>query len=180
MPLVLVLTLAAMSTVAFDEIESPLYKSWALFPVGTTIKTRTLTERGDLRTETATTSRLIEKTTDKVVIESVVVSNATGQSVENPPQRFEYRRRFPLLPGVKKEDVGTPKGVIAQGEETVEIAGKRFRSRWYDAQGTTDAGPSITRTWMSEEVPGKLLKAVTRVPKAGKTTTIELVEIRTP
>ncbi len=183
MPLTLALAftaLAATHALPFEEIESPLYKSWVRFPVGTTITTRAVTERDGHRAETTTTSQLIASTNDKVVIEAVSVSDATGQRIENPPQRFEYRRVFPLLPGVKKEDVGKPKGVIAEGDETVEVAGKSYAAHWYDARGTTDAGPSITRTWMSEEVPGKLLKAITRVPKADKTATLKLVEIRTP
>ena len=61
-----------------------------------------------------------------------------------------------------------------------DIAGTTYTALWYESKGSTEAGPSVTRTWMTDEVPGKLLKAVTRVPAAGKTTTVELVEIRTP
>jgi hypothetical protein len=165
-----------------EQVESPLYASWARHKVGTAVTLRSVTEAGAGagKAETTTTYRLVELDDKKAVVEMVVVSNATGKEVKNAPQRLEIRRLFPLLPGVKKEDVGKPSGAIAKGEETISVAGKEYKAQWYDSKGRTEAGESIARTWISDEVPGTMLKSIIRVPKAKATTTMELVEIKTP
>jgi hypothetical protein len=65
-------------------------------------------------------------------------------------------------------------------EREAHPAGKEYKAQWYDSKGTTEGGESITRTWMAEEVPGLILKAVTQVPKTKKVTTIELIEFKVP
>jgi len=171
---------ALASTVEADEVESPIYRSWANFKVGTTITLRSVTGAKDREVQTTTTQRLTESNNERVVLEVVVTSDSTGQKVENRPQTYVYKRMFPLFPGVKKEDIGKPPGSQDQGEETIELGGKKYKAQWYGSKGQTEAGPSISKTWMSDEVPGKLLKSITRVPAAGKTTTLELIEIKTP
>lgn len=178
--LVAAAALAAPSIIAAAEVENPTYASWSKYKVGTTVVHRAVTGEGRGAIETKTTSTLIELTDAKAVVEQVVVSDATGSKVESAPQRFTHRQTFPLLPGVKKEDIGKPSGAIDRGEEALDVAGKSYKSRWYDTKGQTEAGPSITRTWLSDDVPGRLVKAVTKVPAAKKVTTMELVEIKSP
>ncbi|MFO0950646.1 MAG: hypothetical protein U0835_05730 [Isosphaeraceae bacterium] len=115
-----------------------------------------------------------------MILEIKRVSDATGQTTEGLPERTEQKRMFPLFPGVKKEDVGNPTDASGKGDETLKLAGREFRSTWYDTKGTLEVGASQTRTWISEDVPGRLVKAVTRVPKASTTVTVELVEFKTP
>ena len=171
---------ALAPVVAAQQVESPIYKSWARHPVGTSVALRSVTGSDGRTIETTTTSTLLELTAEKAVVETVVVSDATGEEVKSPPQKFEHRRMFPLFPGMKAEDIGKPVGVLAQGEEAVEVGGKTYPARWFESKGQTEAGESVTRTWMSDEVPGRLLKAVTRVPATGKTTALELIELKTP
>lgn len=174
-------TLAVIVTndaVAQEKIETPLYKSWSGHPVGTVIVVRERTVAKTQTIETVTTTRLVELNGEKAVVETIVKSNSTGETIENDPQTFEYRRYF-LLPAGAKANT-RPKDVVAEGEEEIEAVGRKFRAKWRDAKGQTEAGESLTRSWMSEEVPGLIVKAVTRVPKIGKETTIELVELRRP
>ena len=65
-----------------------------------------------------------------------------------------------------------------QGDQDPDVG--TFDAVWYDVRGTTEAGPSITRTWFSEEVPGKVLRSETRVEGSDKLTTLELVEFEKP
>lgn len=173
------LVLPAASSLAFEDIEHPIYKNWARFKVGTSVTTTATTVGSSQTIETKTTTKLVELTPEKVVLERVVVSNATGTKVENPPQSLEYARKFFLLPGVKKADLGKPQGAVAEGEQTVKVAGKEYKAKWYDTKGRTEAGETLIRSWMSDEVPGMLLKAETRVVGKLKTT-MEVTEIKTP
>jgi hypothetical protein len=165
-----------------EEVEHPVYRSWARHKVGTTVTLREVTgqEGGTKTVETILRLRLSKLDGKAAVIEQVTESDATGERVKNPPQEFTYRRQFILLPGVRKEDVGRPVGALDKGEEMLELAGKTYKAQWYDTKGKTEAGPSFTRAWYSDEVPGLLLKSTTRVPAAKKVTTMELVEIKVP
>jgi hypothetical protein len=127
-----------------------------------------------------TTRKLVELTPDKAVIESIVVSDITGQRVANPPQTSEIRRAFFLVAGVKPEDVGKPEKAIAHGEDPLQLAGRVFKAQWFDVKGRTESGESLVRIWMSDEAPGKLLRSVTRFSDADKVTTVELAELKTP
>ena len=163
-----------------EDVESPIAKSWAGREVGTSITLRSVTESKGRQVSTTTVDRLVSVDDAKVILERSTTVEADGQTTELESTSLEYRRKFPLLPGVKPEEIGRPKGVVASGQETIEVAGEEYEADWYETEGTTEAGPSTTRSWISDEVPGKLLKSVTKVPAADKTTTITLIEIGTP
>lgn len=163
-----------------EEVESPLFKSWARTKPGTSITLKMTTDSASGRIETKTRYTLAKLDREMAIVELVSTSGATGEAADESPQEIKIRRMFPVLPGVKKEEIGKPSGAIAKGEETITIAGKEYKAQWYDTKGMTEAGESITRTWISDEVPGLVLKAVTRVPKIKKETTIELVELKAP
>lgn len=163
-----------------EDVEHPAYLSWARHPVGTTITMKSVTTSKGAPIETTTRTTLVALTPKSAVLEIKVVSNATGQVDEARPQRYEQKRMFPLFPGVKKEDVGKPSNAIARGEETLSLAGKEYKAQWFDSKGRTEAGETFLRTWMSDEVPGRLLKSVIRVPATKLTTTDELVEVKAP
>lgn len=179
---VVVVAVAPVHVAAAQEVDNPQYTSWSKFPKGTILKTRSTTRVAsrDDQVTTSTTYTLTNVTPERVVLEMVVESDATGTKVKNTAQELVIRRAFYLLPGIKKEDLGKPQGAIAQGEETVQVAGKEYRATWFDTKGSTEVGESLTRTWMSDEVPGRMLKSVVRVPKITKTTTLEVTELKTP
>jgi len=178
--LALLATLALAPDAGAEEVINPIYKSWAGHKPGTTITMKTTTPTAQGRIEVTVRYKLIKLEPSKAVIESVTTSDTSGKAVESPPERFEIRRMFPLLPGVKKEQVGKPSGAVAKGEETITLVGKEYKAQWYDTKGRTEAGESIARTWMAEDFPGMVLKEVTRVPSTNKVTTRELVEFKAP
>ena len=175
-----VLASCALAGAAAEEVEHPAYKSWARHPVGTSVTLKSVTTTQGVTIVTARTTTLVKLTDEGAVLETVTTSDATGKEVEAPPQIYLQRRMFPLFAGVKKEDIGKPPGSSTRGEETVKLAGKAYRATWFDSKGRVESGETFTRTWMSDEVPGRLLKAVTKVPDADNMTTVELVESKTP
>jgi hypothetical protein len=139
-----------------------------------------VTSSGADKIETSKKVTLVDLTGGKAVLDIRITSDGTGKVVESPPQTYNQRRMFPLFPGMTKDDIGKPPKTSKNGEETVKLVGKEIKTQWFDSTGQTDAGASFTRTWMSDDVPGKLVKAVTRVPSAKNTTTVELVEFKIP
>ena len=166
---------------AAENVDHPAYLSWARHPVGTTIVVRSQTESKARILTTTTTSILKEIKPEKVILEILKVSDATEGLIKSPPERLEQYRLFPLLGKTKKEDVGKPTGAIAQGEEVLKVDGKDYKSVWFDTKGKGEGGMVWTsRIWMSDDVPGRLLKSVTNFPTAGTTVTVELLELQTP
>lgn len=180
-PLAALALLACLAPPAFsEEVEHPAYKSWARHPIGTAVAVRSVSVNPRSRLTTTTTYKLLALKPDAAVLETRRVSDATGKVVEGLPDKYEQRRMFPLLDGVKREQIGTPTGAIDKGEETLTLAGRDFKTRWYDTRSRGDAGETFTRLWMSDDVPGRLVKSVTKIPRADTTVTLELVGFKTP
>jgi hypothetical protein len=170
-------------TFSGETVENPQYRSWAAFKPGTTVTRRTTTEAtgGEGKTLTTTTDTLLEVTDAFVKIRTQSHSRRyDGYETRNPPDEYKLARLIPLPPGVSKEQFGKPAGGGEQGEETVTVAGKEYRTRWHKGKDRNEAGEVEVRVWSSDEVPGGLVKSVTRIPAIGKTTTIELVEVKAP
>ena len=174
-------TLFATARGPAEEVEHPTFTSWARHPVGTEVVIRAVTTKNGKPTTTTTiTSRLLELKRDLVVIETRRVSDATGSVVASAPERYQQPKMFPLLNGMKKEQIGKPLGAVAQGEETLKLAGREIKTIWFDTKGRGDAGPTLIRTWLSDDIPGRLVKGVTKIPKTSTTITRELVEVKIP
>src|SRR5262249_22934765 len=134
-----------------EEVEHPAFASWARHPVGTAVVIRAVTETNGRRTTTSTTtSTLVELKKDAAGTENRKVSDATVSVVESPPDRYEQAKMFPILKGMKKEDIGKPLNAVAQGEETLKIAGREIKTIWFETRGQREGATILTRTWLSD------------------------------
>lgn len=172
--------LAPPAVAAGQTVDHPSYTSWARHPVGTAVTHRTVITRAGQRNSTVSRTELISRDDRKVVVREVKTTDVTGQEVTHAPQDFTINRAFFLLPGVKPEDVGKPTNALAQGEETLELAGRSIKTVWFDTRGKTEVGTAEARTWMSDEIPGRLVKARTENPESKRLVVQELTEIETP
>lgn len=164
-----------------EDVDHPAYLSWSTQPVGTQIKLRSATDADGHVLTTTTTTTLREVRPDRVFLQVQRVSNATGREVTSLPEPAEVVRKFPLFPGVKRSDIGKPSNALAQGEETLKLAGRDLRTVWFDTKSKGDGGSDLyTRTWMSDDAPGRLVKSVVRIPQAKTVVTVELIEWSTP
>lgn len=165
-----------------EEAENPQYKTWARFPKGTVAVERTITETegNDAKTVTTVTYKLLEVTPEHVELESQASTRRyDGHESNNPPNTYTVPRLLRLPPGMKKDDFGKPKG-SEQGEETVTVAGRAYKAKWYKGTDRNEAGEVFVQTWTSDDMPGGLVKSVTRTPAVKKLSTIEVIEIRIP
>jgi hypothetical protein len=165
---------------AAEEVEHPTYTNWSRFPVGTSVTIRATTTIKNASTIVDTKTTLVSRD-DK----AIVISKKFG--IDDKPGTFSedgvettVKRFFPLLPGIDKTRIGKPQGNAGQGVETVEIRGKSYRAEWYETRASTEAGPSVTRTWISMEMPGQVLKSTTEVKAVGKKTIEEVIAVDIP
>lgn len=177
----LVILLNCAQLQAADQVEHPAWVNWSKFPVGTRVTMRSVTKIKGMVTATVDTTTLLTKKDDKAVVirKSFAVA---GEPKPNPEDYVEttIKRYFPLLPGADPAKVGKPAGSDENGSGKIELLGKTYETEWYESRATTEAGPATTRTWISLEIPGQIVRSVTEVKAAGKSTVEEVVAIDLP
>jgi hypothetical protein len=162
-------------------VEHPSYLQWKNFPVGTSVTQQTTTdsEKTIGKTVTVIVTTLKEKAADFLVLESQSTTTyADGRVNKVPAVESKIPREVRLPEGMSGENWGKPKG--KSQDEEVMAAGKKYRTRKYDSRGSTDAGELFQSIWTSDEIPGGLVKSLTRVPAVEETTTIEITEVKIP
>jgi hypothetical protein len=166
-----------------EMVESPSYKLWARFPVGTSVTQRTTTENARFKGKTVTTIvyTVKENDDDHVTVETQATTVRYHGVVEkNPAAVVSYKKMVPLPEGFKKEDWGKPTKEAEAGEEEITVLGKAYKTKWAKRKGRTDAGQETTQTWTSDEMPGGLVKSVTVVPKVQHKSTVEVIKLHVP
>jgi len=164
-----------------ELVEHPTYRQWKAFPVGTTVtqKTTTDSEQTPGMTVTVQVTLLKQKTDDFLVLESQSTTTyADGRINKQPAFESKIPREIRLPEGMSGENFGKPKDKLI--EEEVEAAGKKYRARKSESRGNTDAGALFQTVWSSDEMPGGLVKSVSKVPAVQETTTIEIIEVKIP
>jgi hypothetical protein len=148
--------LLALPAIAEDapktkKIANPEYDNWAQFQVGAFVELTTESEAmGQKSTMTATT-KLLELTKEKAVIE-------TNMGIEGVPA---MRRDVPKeieVPDVKGPDSPTPDVKIKEGEETIDVAGTSMKCKTIESTAVTGDMTATSKTWMSEQIPGRIAK----------------------
>ena len=178
-----VIALFPAFAMAQDTVPNPEFASWSKFKKGTSITHKATTETGGATSEVLLTSTLVEVEADKVVIETTSVAKVNGMEFKSPPMKRELAKTITLPKGAKKEDatVGKPSGTVEEGTETLKVSGVEVKAKWYKFSAQVDKVKSEGKTWMSEEVPGMLVK--TEVSTSGmfaSKTKMELIEFKKP
>ena len=148
---------------------------WGGFKVGSFVKTKTTVSTQMMGrttdTSTETTTTLADLTADKAVldIEASVMGHTTKTRTEVP------------LTGGSTTGSGATTGTQnpATGSETIVVAGKSLDCKTYEVD--TDAGGNKvkTKTWISDQIPGFVVKSVATTTGAmASTTTMEAVDFK--
>ena len=150
---------------------------WGGFKVGsyvtykTTVSAQVMGHSTDTSTQVKQT--LAELTADKAVldIETTVMGNTTKTRTEMPLTGS--------APAGGAASASVPNASASTGSDTVTVAGKSLDCKTYEAE-TDAAGSKVkTKTWMSDQVPGFLVKSVaTSTGTLNSTTTMEVVDFK--
>lgn len=145
--------LAALLCTATQEVENPEYKHWASFKVGSFVKLKSEIENEGRKMELPLeiTFTLIELDDKKAVIEEVTVN--TMQPKDSPKQ--EKAKKKTVRATRKAEDV-------KEGDEEVEVAGKKLACHWTEIKGPG----GVFKMWTNPEVPGPVKMEVGMVSKS--------------
>jgi hypothetical protein len=162
------------------EVDNPEYAQWAKYKKGTSVTLKTTTTAAGMTTETLTTTALLDVTDTKLVIETTTVLKVAGMEIKTP-----FKRDVPkkvTVPDVKVDPKVKPPDVkMETGTETVKVAGLELKTKWTVTKLEVAGNTIETKTWMSDDVPGMIVKSESTTKGAFATSTkIELIEFKKP
>lgn len=169
----------AVSAARAAEVDNPEYAQWAKYKKGTSVTLKTTATVAGTTTETLTVTELLDVTDAKVVIETTTVLKVAGMEIKTP-----FKRDVPkkvTVPDVKVDPKGKPAVKMETGTETLKLAGLELKTKWtvtkLEVMGTT----TEMKMWMSDDVPGMIVKSETSTKGAfASTTKVELIEFKKP
>jgi hypothetical protein len=178
-----VLIFLAGSAVAQDKIDNPEFANWSKFKKGTSVTLKSVSSFNNMSTEASITSTLVEVGADKLVIEMTSAVNSGGMEFKAPPTKRDVAKTITLPKDYKKEDLekGKPPGTYEEGNETLKVAGMEVKTKWYKYKADMDGTKTEAKMWMSEDVPGRMVKSEMTTSGAVATkTTLEITEMKKP
>lgn len=162
-----------------NEVENPVYSNWKSYEVGTVVRYRQVTTTPTFEERRILEYRLKSKSDTELSVEIRNYVEESGEESANV-QNMVARRYFRLPNGVSKAEFGKPAGRKSEGTEKVELLEREYDAKWYVAEVRVEAGTTESRTWSSPEVPGALLKSISKTPAVSSVTTIELIKVDRP
>src|SRR5262249_37651879 len=144
---------------------------------------KTTSEFGKMTTESVMTTTLVEVGADKLVIETSSTVKANGMEFKAPPIKRDVEKTITVPKVEKKVDDPKTKPAIKmeEGTETIKIAGVEMKAKWIKSTFEAQGNKTEMKMWMSDDVPGNLLKSVTKTTgQFASITTTELVEFKKP
>ncbi len=155
-------------------IENPVIASWAKQKAGTTLTQLITIEGPSIKSETTLTYTVVEVKADKVVLELATKTKIGGMVFTPPASNIE------IVKSVKADETKKPEGETTEGEETLKISGKEYKTKWTKLKSKN--GDSENQVWTSSGVPNLIVKSITKTTGKGAngTTTVEVTEIKVP
>jgi hypothetical protein len=168
-----------------ETIANPEFADWSKFKKGTSVTVKVVTDAGGMKTEAVITNTLVETGPDKLVLETTSTTKAGGMEIKAPAIKRDVPKTITIPAGVKKEDLpgkdGKPPGTFEEGTETVKVAGVEYKAKWYKSKVEMAGNKFESKTWLSDEVPGRFLKGeATSTGAFASTNKMEVTEIKKP
>lgn len=145
-----------------DQVSNPEYEGWARFKPGSSVTMRIQTDPAP-----AKNSYIVIKSTFDKISEDLVELKTQGDTY------FEGKKIMSLpSPDEKraKLDAKTFPEALKQGDETLDLAGKKVKCHWKETDEEWEFKKCHLKTWWTEEIPGGIAKRTITPPAGGVTT----------
>jgi hypothetical protein len=143
----LVAAFSALAGLRRDD-DNPEYKLWSGFKKGAWVKHKMTNEMTGFKSEMENTTKLEDLTADKAVIETVMVMSGN----KLPAQKRDVPAK--VKTEAAKGDAPKPK----EGDEEIEIAGKKVKCHWVETTTETNGNKTVAKVWQSKDIPGGMAK----------------------
>jgi len=135
-----------------DEVANEDYKNWASCGVGSWTTMKMETEAGGNKTEMEQTHKLVEKTDAKCVVETSGKMIMAGNAIDLPANKRDIPAK------VKKGSDEGKKPDTKEGDEEIEVGGKKLKCHWVETTMENAGTKTWTKVWMNDTIPGRLAK----------------------
>ncbi len=142
----------ALCCAMMQDVDNAEYKNWAQFKAGTWVKTQMVSEAGGNKTEMMTTTKLISVDADKAVVESTTDMKMMGQDIKGQPMKRDVPAK--VKKGEPAKDAPKPE----EGDEDVEVGGKKLKCHWTKTVSEAGGTTTTTTVWTNNDVPGTVVK----------------------
>lgn len=140
---------------AGEEVANPAYDAWSKFKPGATTRVAGSTKTMGMETTLEINTKLLEVAADKVTLEVSASITMNGNKMDQPAQKQEVKAK------VQKEDIPAP-----AGEEQITVDGKTYNCKVYALTRTQEGTTISAKSWMSDEVPGGVVRVESRTEGA--------------
>ena len=162
--------LGAQPVVAQD-VDNPRYAPLAALKPGTTLVYSGNSKTMGLDTTVETTLRVQRVSEQSVLLEVTRKVTTQGATVDEPAMKQEITARLPA----------TEKITLVGDDNDVYLKGKNYRCKIYEQISRSGDMAMSIRTFMSDEMPGGVVKIESRTEgPVAMNTTIELKEVKQP
>jgi len=173
---------------AQEKVDNPDFANWSKFKKGTSVTRTWTTVDPNGRTRVVTQTQTLEEiTSDKIKLEVEYITDIPGSpKLKYSPKPEEIPITVPLPAGMKKEDFAKAlPGTVEKGEkaETIKVAGGEFKAVWFKTKVEAGGKEIESKTWVSEDVPGRIVKVEEAKRAKGVllfTTIREVIDVRKP
>lgn len=133
-----------------DKIDNPEYGNWKDFKAGSSVTVKIESETAGNKSEMEQTHTLLEINADKAVVETTGKMKAGEMDIDMPASK----RDIPAKVDKPKETGEKPKVETKEGDEEIEVAGKKIKCHWIETTVETGGNKTWSKIWYTKEIPG--------------------------
>jgi hypothetical protein len=179
MVLVLPLLAALAGEPADDKVDNPMYLTWSAFKAGTWVRFSSTTRMNGARTELEITTRLVEITPERAVLEIHILPKAMPSGAGKPLVQTQIAAarvgRTEVAQRMKeKADAET---VVGSGEEELSVGGQSIRCQRVETVARSGGSEIRSTIWSCDQVPGAMVRMRTTI-EGGSDTMMQLIEMQ--
>ena len=160
----LAMTLAFLGTV--QEVDNPQFKYWSSCKPGSWVKMKMEMEMAGKKAESETIHKLLEIKDGIAVIEVSGKTKMGEKEFPLPAQKQE----------IKAKESADKIKIEKEGEEEIEVAGKKLQCRWFEVTSKSGDKESKSKVWMSMDIPGGMAKGLMGLPRSEKAAQMTALE----
>jgi len=162
----------AAITASAEQVDNPVYASWAACKIGTTVTHKQTMQilmggtNAPLTIDMVITQTLKEVKAEAITVEVTTTASNQGRAASS----FSQPATKTSIPAkIDKDKVDVPADIpasqvkdVKMGKETLEVAGKKYEATTveFTQAGSGGLGPNNTelKLWSTADVPGRLIK----------------------
>ncbi len=172
------LLLAMVSSGLAEMVKNPEYENWARFKPGAMVKLESKSIANGQELKAVTTSKLIEITPEKLVIEMTNSMEMMGQKMDSPPVKRDVSAEMDKAIVARTDPAQNPD--IKEEKETVTVADKKFDCKVVVYTSEANGMKSVSKSWLCNDVPGGIVKTQVKTTGAVESSTdMTLIEFST-